>query len=87
MVIFSHAPIKQSSLKCLLQHANTVMMVMVGLAILVAVVPLKFIFMATTTFYFTMTSKLGKYIANDKGNRRLKEWWDSIPVVPVEIED
>ncbi|XP_034694807.1 uncharacterized protein LOC117921122 [Vitis riparia] len=69
------------------KHANTVMMVMVGLAILVAVVPLKFIFMATTTFYFTTTSKLGKYIANDKGNRRLKEWWDSIPVVPVEIED
>ena len=63
------------------------MLVMVGSAMLVAVVPLKFILMATTVYYFVMTSKLGKYIANDRGNRRLKEWWESIPVVPVEIVD
>lgn len=61
------------------------MLMMVGSAILVGVVPLKFIMMAAILYYFTMASKLGKYIANDKGNRRLKEWWESIPVVPVEI--
>lgn len=64
-----------------------VMMVMVGLAMLVAVVPLKFICMAATVYYFIMTSKLGKNLANERGNRRLKEWWDSIPVAQVEIED
>ncbi|XP_059645924.1 uncharacterized protein LOC132289214 [Cornus florida] len=69
------------------KHANMVMMSMTGLAILLAVVPFKFILLALAVYCFIMTSKLGKYIENEQGNRRLREWWDSIPVVPVETVD
>jgi hypothetical protein len=32
-----------------------------------------------------MTSKLGRHFGNAQGNRRLKEWWDSIPIVPIHV--
>lgn len=66
-------------------------MVSTGLAIILAVVPFKYILMALILYCFTMTSKVGKHIEkhvpSEKGNRRTKEWWESIPVVPVEIVD
>lgn len=67
-----------------------VMMAMTGLAIFVAVIPFKFILMVLVLCLFTTTSKLKKRANSDQGNkgsRRLKEWWDSIPVIPVEILD
>lgn len=70
-----------------LQHADMTMVAMSVSAIIFALIPLKYIIMAITLYYFLMTSKLGKYIGNEQGNRRLKEWWDSIPVIPVHIED
>lgn len=63
------------------------MMVIIGIAIVVAVVPMKFIIMFIMLYCFFMTSKLGKRIGNDQGSRRLKEWWDSIPVIPVRVVD
>lgn len=68
-----------------LQHADLVMAAMVGAAVILAVVPLKFILMALTLCVFVTTSKLGKYMENERVNRRIKEWWDSIPVVPVKF--
>ncbi|KAJ8434607.1 hypothetical protein Cgig2_025033 [Carnegiea gigantea] len=68
------------------KQANTVMMGMVGIAVILMVVPFKYMVMAATLYLFATTSKAGKnVVANDTGNRRLKEWWDSIPVVPVEL--
>ncbi|XP_059308739.1 uncharacterized protein LOC132059914 isoform X1 [Lycium ferocissimum] len=67
------------------KHADLVMVAMVGTAVILAVVPLKFILMALTLCPFVATSKIGKYMENEKLNRRMKEWWDSIPVVPVEF--
>ncbi|MCD9640499.1 hypothetical protein HAX54_025852 [Datura stramonium] len=67
------------------KHADLVMAAMVGAAMILAVVPFKFILMALTLCLFAMTSKIGKYMENEKVNRRIKEWWDSIPVVPVEF--
>lgn len=64
-----------------------VMMGMTGLAIVLAVVPFKFIIMSLVLYLFTTTSKLGERMENEQGNRRLKEWWNSIPVIPVEILD
>ena len=62
------------------------MMGMVGIAVILMVVPFKYMVMAATLYLFATTSKAGKnVVANDTGNRRLKEWWDSIPVVPVEL--
>ncbi|KAK4382127.1 hypothetical protein Sango_2900700 [Sesamum angolense] len=69
------------------KHTNTVMIVMAACAIVLAVIPIKFILMAFLVYGFSMTSKLGKCMQSDQGNRRLKEWWDSIPIVPLEIVD
>lgn len=68
-----------------LQHADLVMVAMVGAAVILAVVPFKFILMALTLCLFVATSKIGKYMQDEKVDRRLKEWWDSIPIVPVEF--
>ncbi|KAL8147461.1 uncharacterized protein LOC141707872 [Apium graveolens] len=79
-IFFSKAP----------KHTDMVMMAMTGLAIFVAVIPFKFILMVLVLCLFTATSKLKKRANRDQGNkgsRRLKEWWDSIPVIPVEILD
>ncbi|GAV91622.1 DUF639 domain-containing protein [Cephalotus follicularis] len=69
------------------KHTNKVIMAMSGLAILLAVIPLKFIIMAVLLHCFIMNSKLGRYIGNEQGNRRLREWWESIPITPVRIVD
>ncbi|KAK4414834.1 hypothetical protein Salat_2590400 [Sesamum alatum] len=69
------------------KHTNTVMIVMACCAIVLAVVPLKFILMALVVYGFFVTSELGKSMQSEQGNRRMKEWWDSIPIVPVEIVD
>ncbi|KAL0374713.1 UNVERIFIED_CONTAM: hypothetical protein Sradi_3387000 [Sesamum radiatum] len=69
------------------KHTNTVMIVMAACAIVLAVIPLKFILMALVVYGFFMTSKLGKCMQSEQGNRRMKEWWDSIPIVPLEIVD
>ncbi|GFY98032.1 ArgH [Actinidia rufa] len=69
------------------KHTTTVILALTGLAIVLAVVPIKYVLMAIVLCCFTMNSKLGRHMPNDKGNRRLKEWWDSIPVIPVEVVD
>ncbi|XP_073128220.1 uncharacterized protein [Henckelia pumila] len=69
------------------KHTNTVMIFMTGLALVLAVVPFKFILMAIVLHGFTINSKLGKHFQSEQGNRRLREWWDSIPVIPVEVVD
>lgn len=63
---------------------------MTGGAIVLAVIPLKYILMALMVFAFAATSKPMKHVnkkKNDMGNRKLQGWWDSIPVIPVEIVD
>nr|XP_017250670.1 PREDICTED: uncharacterized protein LOC108221292 [Daucus carota subsp. sativus] len=79
-IFFSKAP----------KHTDMVMMAMTGLAIFLAVVPFKFILMVLVLCLFTSTSKpklpkRAQSVQGNKGSRRLKEWWDSIPVIPVEI--
>ncbi|XWS64886.1 hypothetical protein CRYUN_Cryun05aG0042700 [Craigia yunnanensis] len=69
------------------KHADMVMLVLTGLAILLAVVPFKYLIITAVFHSMIMTSKLGKYIRNNQGDRRLKEWWGSIPPTPVRIVD
>ncbi|KAK4282102.1 hypothetical protein QN277_013517 [Acacia crassicarpa] len=66
------------------KHTNTVIVALAGLAILLAAVPFKFMIMGIILQSF-MASKPGK--SSGTGNRRLKEWWDSIPVIPVRLVD
>ncbi|XP_027351133.1 uncharacterized protein LOC113862232 [Abrus precatorius] len=67
------------------KHANLVMVAMSGLAVLLAVIPFKFFLMGLILQSFTMTLKIGE--SSGTGNRRLKEWWDSIPIVPIRVVD
>lgn len=64
-----------------------VMIALSGLAIIVAVIPTKYIIMGAILYLFTMTSKIGQNSGSSQGNRRFKEWWDSIPVIPVRVVD
>ena len=63
------------------------MIVLAGTAIVLAVLPFKYILITLTIYSFLISSKLTKHIQSDQGNRRLKEWWESIQVRPVEVTD
>ncbi|KAJ6974971.1 hypothetical protein NC653_030960 [Populus alba x Populus x berolinensis] len=67
------------------KQADVVMAAMTVLAIILAVVPLKYMLIAITLHSIIITSKLGRHFRNAQGNRRLKEWWDSIPIVPIHV--
>ncbi|XP_010243740.1 PREDICTED: uncharacterized protein LOC104587722 isoform X2 [Nelumbo nucifera] len=67
------------------KHTDQVMVVMIGLAMLLAVIPFKFVIIATTLYYFVMSSEIGKYMENEHSNRRMREWWNSVPIVPVRV--
>ncbi|PWA88634.1 hypothetical protein CTI12_AA118690 [Artemisia annua] len=72
------------------KHTDMVIMGMTGCAVVLAVIPVKFLIMASVLVIFATTSKLGKLIKRkqkDMGSHKLKGWWDSIPVIPVEIVD
>ncbi|OMO67879.1 hypothetical protein CCACVL1_20235 [Corchorus capsularis] len=69
------------------KHANLVMMALIGVAIVLAVIPFKYLIMTAIFYSAIMTSKLGKHMRSNQGDRRLKEWWESIPPTPVRIVD
>ncbi|XP_022966210.1 uncharacterized protein LOC111465949 [Cucurbita maxima] len=72
------------------KHADMVMAVLSGVAIILAVVPTKYIIMGAILYGFLMTSRVGKKTKGTNsggGDRRLKEWWDSIPVIRVRVVD
>ncbi|KAI4386629.1 hypothetical protein MLD38_004546 [Melastoma candidum] len=69
------------------KHSDMVMVMMSLLAAIVAVIPLKYIFMAVALHCFIATSELGKHLENERGKRRMKEWWDSIPAAQVRVID
>ncbi|KAL3825638.1 hypothetical protein ACJIZ3_021667 [Penstemon smallii] len=51
------------------KHTNTVMTVMTCSAIVLLLIPFKFILMSFSLYGFVMTSKLGKYMQSEQGNR------------------
>ncbi|CAL0322810.1 unnamed protein product [Lupinus luteus] len=68
------------------KHANIAMVAMIGAAVLLAVIPFKYFLMGAILQSFIMTyPKTGN--STGPGNRRLKEWWDSIPIVSVHVVD
>ncbi|XP_051132149.1 uncharacterized protein LOC127252143 [Andrographis paniculata] len=67
------------------KHTNRVMIIMSCCAVLLCVVPFKLILMSSISYGFFTTSRIGKCMQSKEGNRRLREWWDSIPVLPVEV--
>lgn len=72
----------------MLQHTDKVIWVMTGVALVLAVVPFKYILMGAITSLFAANTGIGNSMSsNPQGARRLHEWWDSIPVIPVRIVD
>ncbi|KAL5547221.1 hypothetical protein UlMin_006908 [Ulmus minor] len=70
------------------KHANMVIVAMTGLAIIIAIIPTKYIIMGIILYCFAMTLKVRLSLgSSSQGNRRFKEWWDSIPVIPVKVVD
>ncbi|KAL1545955.1 hypothetical protein AAHA92_22620 [Salvia divinorum] len=69
------------------KHTNMVMVATSCCAVILAVIPFKYILMAGVVYGAVMTSKIGRSMQNDQSNRRMREWWDSIPVIPVEFTD
>ncbi|GMI94261.1 hypothetical protein like AT2G21720 [Hibiscus trionum] len=69
------------------KHADMAMVGLIGLAILLAVVPLKYLIIIGVLHSMTMTSKVGKHMRNKQRQRRVKEWWDSVPPTPLRIVD
>ncbi|GJT41345.1 hypothetical protein Tco_0941210 [Tanacetum coccineum] len=69
------------------KHTDAVITAMLGCAFVLAVIPLKYIIMAVLISAFAMKLKPGDHRdkTNQMGNRRIKGWWDSIPVLPVEV--
>ncbi|KAD0858371.1 hypothetical protein E3N88_43612 [Mikania micrantha] len=69
------------------KHTDAVITVMIGCALIFAVIPLKYIIMTLVLSAFAVKLKSGDRSEkkNEMGNRWLRGWWDSIPVIPVEI--
>ncbi|RWW74777.1 hypothetical protein BHE74_00017261 [Ensete ventricosum] len=65
------------------QQANVVMWAMIGIAVLLVAVPFKYILMWLLLCFFIADSKIAKRMSSEQGNRRLREWWESIPIIPV----
>ncbi|MFS8004591.1 hypothetical protein Hanom_Chr13g01227631 [Helianthus anomalus] len=70
-----------------MQHTDAVITAMIGCAVILLVIPLKYIIMTLVLSTFATTLKSGdrRNKKNQMGNRRLQGWWDSIPVIPVEV--
>ncbi|KAG9452074.1 hypothetical protein H6P81_004978 [Aristolochia fimbriata] len=69
------------------KQTNFVMLGLAGVSLVLMLIPFKFILMAAAGYWAVMNSKVGKYMKNEQGNRRRREWWSSIPVVPVRTAD
>ncbi|KAI3706593.1 hypothetical protein L6452_24449 [Arctium lappa] len=69
------------------KHTDTVITAMILSAVVLAVIPLKYMIMGVVLSTFAMTLIPGdcRDKKNKMGNRRLEGWWDSIPVIPVEV--
>ncbi|KAJ3673566.1 hypothetical protein LUZ60_005558 [Juncus effusus] len=65
------------------KHTDRVMWVMTGVAIVCVVVPFKYILMGVIMSWFMGNTSIAKSMSDPQGGRRMREWWDSIPVVSV----
>ncbi|KAM0853009.1 hypothetical protein ACQ4PT_051377 [Festuca glaucescens] len=69
------------------KHTETVIWMLTGLAVALAVVPFKYVLMGLTVAIFMANTRAAKAVSNPRGSRRWWEWWESIPAVPVHTVD
>lgn len=52
-------------------------------AAVVAVVPFRYILIGLVAGSFASNTRVARAVMNPQGGRRWREWWESIPAVPV----
>ncbi|KAI0524804.1 hypothetical protein KFK09_004190 [Dendrobium nobile] len=67
------------------KHSNMAMSGLSVVALLLMIVPFKFVLIGLVTYIFMPKFQNTKHKKSKQGNRRLKEWWETIPVTPVHI--
>jgi hypothetical protein len=58
-----------------------------GSAVAVAAIPFKYILIGVAAGGFVANTRIVKAMSNPQGSRRWREWWESIPAVPVRTVD
>ncbi|KAL5219470.1 hypothetical protein ABZP36_020154 [Zizania latifolia] len=69
------------------KHTETVIWMLTGLAVALAVIPFKYALIGLTAGGFMSNTRIVKVMSNPQGCRRWREWWESIPAVPVRAAD
>ncbi|XP_062213839.1 uncharacterized protein LOC133914871 [Phragmites australis] len=69
------------------KHTETMMWMLTGCAVALAVVPFKYVLIGLTAGGFAANTRIAKAASNPQGGRRWREWWESIPAVPVRTVD
>ncbi|KAH0468222.1 hypothetical protein IEQ34_003255 [Dendrobium chrysotoxum] len=67
------------------KHSNMAMSGLSVVALLLMIVPFKFVLIGLVTYIFMPKFQNTRHQKSKQGNRRLKEWWETIPVTPVHI--
>ncbi|XP_024538912.1 uncharacterized protein LOC9657817 isoform X1 [Selaginella moellendorffii] len=68
------------------EATDQVLAILGGLALVLAALPLRWIALAVFLDIFTRQMHVRRE-SSERFNRRMKEWWNSIPVVPVRVAD
>ncbi|KAE8780267.1 hypothetical protein D1007_46665 [Hordeum vulgare] len=69
------------------KHTETMIWMLTGIAVALAVVPFKYVLMGLTVCCFAANTRVAKAVSDPRGGRRWREWWESIPAVPVHTVD
>ncbi|XP_052150342.1 uncharacterized protein LOC127768746 [Oryza glaberrima] len=69
------------------KHTETVIWMLTGLALALAVIPFKYVLIGVMAGGFMSNTRIARAMSNPQGSRRWREWWESIPAVPVRAVD
>eukprot|EP01018_Ginkgo_biloba_P039505 Gb_15960 [translate_table: standard] len=68
-----------------IEHTNQVILGLLALALTFLIIPFKVIVMGVITNVFTMNLRMRRTRSSERSARRMKEWWDSVPAIPVRL--
>ncbi|KAJ1298725.1 hypothetical protein BS78_01G475700 [Paspalum vaginatum] len=69
------------------KHTETMIRMLTGAAVAVAVIPFKYILIGLIAGGFAANTRMARAVSNPQGGRRWREWWESIPAIPVRTVD